>query len=1130
MLQRILLFCFFLFSMPFIFSQTTDLSVSVAAQNLEGSDVSQVHIFEDFQYVVTISNSGGAVSNATFSIDLSDAVTVESYLSQNNVGGASLATDFNLEGSNVLTGTVPSLPNNSSVEIKLMVTAPSYLGGIAIAAEIISPGGTTDINEGNNQSIISMNVVDVPIDFTVTNTQINPSPGTGISTWGETVTYQFTITNNSIIDYPLSSFSGIMTLNTPLIYGSPIIAFESIECIGATNGMACIDLSGVSGSTAQVNSVETIFTMGTSNVFTAGGSLTFEVQYQITGASCAFEIQPIEVGSSMQLLLNHENESSNFSNTIPLTLLESELCNVTDICIDTVQINPDISESLDWGEEITFTTTVCNDGPLDAYVAFFLQNLTPFVEWEIVSLECTDTTGNLSCSDVTLTQNDIFWTSENFLMPANTTITITSTLIFIEPECSVDGEDIQVHLRSGTNILQSDLFDSNNENSAQSDYLSFPAAPLCPSEDIYITKTQIDPALPIGSDENNTADWGEITYEITAFNNSEVDVPIALEDYIIGAGGNDLTGTLVSVACVSTTGTASCLPLDHVYVGEVFDGIPNNNENDVLWEILAEDNWILPGESSVTFQVVVDWYPGCSEIPMYVENHATIEFFNDQVIDSNEDNNEASVRTYLAPCVDLVVQTFPEYPQVNVNQQFDWIIDISNSSSSYNAINIDFENILGDEFTINGTPTCNVTNGNAACISNLQINGNTLTGLISFMEPNATIRIVIPVLAPNFGGAFTNTVSAIPNQDDNEELSPETNTSISNVQVIAPFLVKSFDTDMIYEGQQTTLTFTINNTSTSPQQTGIAFVDNLPSGMVLNGSPYWIMANGATGDFVGDVGDTFVGITNLSIPQGISNCTFSVAITANEAGSLVNSYTNFSDLVNIDATQTFAELTVLEDTTDVDIAVIKSVEPSESSLGESVVFTIQVTNNGSSTGNNIEITEMLPASFVVDNYEVSTGIFDITTYIWSLSSLAPQQTETLTLETTIVLSSELTNVVSLTGLLETDRDETNNADEASVTLDNCLEIPQAFTPNNDGFNDYFVIPCLQDYGSNNIRIFNRYGTTVFKTENYDNNWNGKPNQGILHDSKTLLPVGTYYYVLEIDALDKPVVGWVYLTY
>lgn len=38
-------------------AQTTDLSVVVEAQDLSGNEISQAHIYEEFQYIVTIINT-----------------------------------------------------------------------------------------------------------------------------------------------------------------------------------------------------------------------------------------------------------------------------------------------------------------------------------------------------------------------------------------------------------------------------------------------------------------------------------------------------------------------------------------------------------------------------------------------------------------------------------------------------------------------------------------------------------------------------------------------------------------------------------------------------------------------------------------------------------------------------------------------------------------------------------------------------------------------------------------------------------------------------------------------------------------------------------------------------------------
>lgn len=66
-----------------------------------------------------------------------------------------------------------------------------------------------------------------------------------------------------------------------------------------------------------------------------------------------------------------------------------------------------------------------------------------------------------------------------------------------------------------------------------------------------------------------------------------------------------------------------------------------------------------------------------------------------------------------------------------------------------------------------------------------------------------------------------------------------------------------------------------------------------------------------------------------------------------------------------------------------------------------------------------------------------------------------------------------------------------------------MEIPNAFTPNGDGYNETWEIPDLEKYISNEIIIFDRWGKKVFESFNYNNNWDG----GRLGD-------GVYFYILK----------------
>ncbi|RZJ70788.1 MAG: gliding motility-associated C-terminal domain-containing protein, partial [Flavobacterium sp.] len=80
--------------------------------------------------------------------------------------------------------------------------------------------------------------------------------------------------------------------------------------------------------------------------------------------------------------------------------------------------------------------------------------------------------------------------------------------------------------------------------------------------------------------------------------------------------------------------------------------------------------------------------------------------------------------------------------------------------------------------------------------------------------------------------------------------------------------------------------------------------------------------------------------------------------------------------------------------------------------------------------------------------------------------------------------------------------------------------------NNDGINDFFKIDCIEFYADNKLDIYNRYGALVYKTAGYQNTWDGTANvDGVVRRNEKL-PVGTYYYVLEVDGRAKT--GWVFI--
>ena len=82
-----------------------------------------------------------------------------------------------------------------------------------------------------------------------------------------------------------------------------------------------------------------------------------------------------------------------------------------------------------------------------------------------------------------------------------------------------------------------------------------------------------------------------------------------------------------------------------------------------------------------------------------------------------------------------------------------------------------------------------------------------------------------------------------------------------------------------------------------------------------------------------------------------------------------------------------------------------------------------------------------------------------------------------------------------------------DVDSVLVEVGRCIPFHAGFTPNGDGVNDLWEIPCLNLF-KNQVLVFNRWGQQVFEAENYDGTWDGT-NLG--QD----VPDATYYYVISV---------------
>jgi gliding motility-associated-like protein len=125
---------------------------------------------------------------------------------------------------------------------------------------------------------------------------------------------------------------------------------------------------------------------------------------------------------------------------------------------------------------------------------------------------------------------------------------------------------------------------------------------------------------------------------------------------------------------------------------------------------------------------------------------------------------------------------------------------------------------------------------------------------------------------------------------------------------------------------------------------------------------------------------------------------------------------------------------------------------------------------------------------------------DAQLYQWSSPTAFLTATDTKTVTSTPAVNATYKLVV-------TNADGCTAETTVEIIVRSDIKIPNTFTPNADGINDYWVIKNM-DVLDNLTQVFNRNGSLVYSMKNYKNSWNGTRNG-------KPLPAGTYYYIITL---------------
>ncbi|AEE18103.1 conserved repeat domain protein [Dokdonia sp. 4H-3-7-5] len=202
--------------------------------------------------------------------------------------------------------------------------------------------------------------------------------------------------------------------------------------------------------------------------------------------------------------------------------------------------------------------------------------------------------------------------------------------------------------------------------------------------------------------------------------------------------------------------------------------------------------------------------------------------------------------------------------------------------------------------------------------------------------------------------------------------------------------------------------------------------------------------------------------------------------------------------------------------------------------GEVIQYTFTVTNTGSLPLNNISITDPL---VTVDGGPISLlpGESDSTTFT------ATYVVTPLDIANGFVLNQAVVNSIDSNGLDVTDlSDDPNNDENVDPNMDGNpddptlttfegvlnifdLEVFNGISPDGDGINDFFIIEGIDAFPENNVQIFNRWGVQVFEQDGYTNSpttgFKGISEGRATISADNLLPAGTYFYLISYQTPD-----------
>jgi|Deesub1362A_J573_1020465.scaffolds.fasta_scaffold02718_3 uncharacterized repeat protein (TIGR01451 family) len=232
-------------------------------------------------------------------------------------------------------------------------------------------------------------------------------------------------------------------------------------------------------------------------------------------------------------------------------------------------------------------------------------------------------------------------------------------------------------------------------------------------------------------------------------------------------------------------------------------------------------------------------------------------------------------------------------------------------------------------------------------------------------------------------------------------------------------LTKTVDNSTPNVGDTVTFTVVVTNVDADDAATGVEVEDRLPAG--LN----YVSHVASQGTY-----DPGTGVWELGTVGPGSSAALEITATVAQPGSSENcAEVTACDQPDVDSTpdngdpnEDDMDCVTLQAQVLADLSLTKSVTPPDPLVGETVVFTVEVRNEGPCEATGVEVTDLLPSGYSYVSHTTSQGSYNPATGVWAVGSLGVGATATLTLTAEVNAAGDYTNWAEITASDQEDPD------------------------------------------------------------------------------------------------------------